>query len=294
LGQSFVPQKNEGKDGTFGDSWIKFCQLHEKIGHLRLSFATGIHELSDEISNVAKNTERSRKQLKEAGQKQLKVVQESETLLEKAKLKYEWTSEDWEKAILQLDQQDPSHALSHLSVSPGVTPADAASTKKGSSLQKSISLTLFRGSSSATASTKLAKTEEEARHKASEANEAYKLQLIRTNALRQQYFAQQLPQVIRYLKDTNSECDQKLKSFLIQYTQAFESALVSEATTVCPLDKAEHMGLTAVVQDIEPDRDFDEFMMNYFQSKGKQFSKDLIVYAPYSMVSYSDTVYHKC
>ncbi|KAJ3394893.1 hypothetical protein HDU84_005828 [Entophlyctis sp. JEL0112] len=101
LSQSILGGKaDDGKTGTYAEAWKHTLNLHENIGDIRLKFASSISAIADEVSTLHKNTERSRKQLKEAGYKHWKAVHESENCLEKSKKKYEGCSEDWEHALL--------------------------------------------------------------------------------------------------------------------------------------------------------------------------------------------------
>jgi len=102
-------EKIETKQGTYNESWNQFIELHEKIGNNRIKFAEAIGNVTDNLFTLLKNTERSRKQLKEAGLKHQKAVTDSETLLEKAKVKYETSSEAWEEAILEKEKHFVEH-----------------------------------------------------------------------------------------------------------------------------------------------------------------------------------------
>ncbi|KAJ3354006.1 hypothetical protein HDU83_006022 [Entophlyctis luteolus] len=101
LSQSILASKaDDGKTGTYAEAWKHTLNLHESIGDIRLKFANSISAVADDVSTLHKNTERSRKQLKEAGYKHWKAVHESENCLEKSKKKYEACSEDWEHTLL--------------------------------------------------------------------------------------------------------------------------------------------------------------------------------------------------
>eukprot|EP00833_Pecoramyces_ruminatium_P000757 jgi/Orpsp1_1/1174789/evm.model.c7180000051425.1 len=102
-------EKIDTKQGTYNESWNQFLELHEKIGNNRIKFAESIGTVTDNLFTLLKNTERSRKQLKEAGLKHQKAVTDSEALLEKAKIKYETSSEAWEEAILEKERHFVEH-----------------------------------------------------------------------------------------------------------------------------------------------------------------------------------------
>jgi hypothetical protein len=83
-----------GKQGKFAACWSKFMDIHNKSAQKTLSFSAALLEMSENITTLARNTERSRKQLKESANQSYRQVQEAEAALEKAKLKFEkYTSE---------------------------------------------------------------------------------------------------------------------------------------------------------------------------------------------------------
>ncbi|KAJ3194461.1 hypothetical protein HDU67_004745, partial [Dinochytrium kinnereticum] len=108
LSQSILNQKSDGKEGSFNESWRQFVKVHDQVGDIRVKFGESISEVAEELSTIFKNTERSRKQLKDAGYKHWKAVHDSEVALEKSKTKYETLSEDWEKAILYREMHVPN------------------------------------------------------------------------------------------------------------------------------------------------------------------------------------------
>ncbi|CAG8756298.1 15675_t:CDS:10, partial [Dentiscutata erythropus] len=85
---------------SYGENWLYMLKLHESIGENRVKFAAAIQEISEEITALYKETDKSRKNLKDSGQKHERTIQDAEQALEKAKNKYETHSEDWERSIL--------------------------------------------------------------------------------------------------------------------------------------------------------------------------------------------------
>ncbi|KAJ3115078.1 hypothetical protein HK100_001463, partial [Physocladia obscura] len=167
LSQSILASKSDdGKAGSYSEAWKHTLALHEQIGNIRLKFASNISAVADEISSLHKNTERSRKQLKEAGYKHWKSVHESENALEKAKKKYESSSEDWEHALLIRE-----------TVSEGMTTMMMPTTRQGG-IAKSIStMQIWKQATITKNPDKVQKQEEDARNRAAIANENYKQQL---------------------------------------------------------------------------------------------------------------------
>ncbi|CAG8785476.1 9236_t:CDS:2, partial [Acaulospora morrowiae] len=52
---------SDTKRGSYGDNWINMIKLHESIGENRVKFAAAIQEISEEVSVLHKEAEKSRK-----------------------------------------------------------------------------------------------------------------------------------------------------------------------------------------------------------------------------------------
>ncbi|ORX56094.1 RhoGAP-domain-containing protein [Piromyces finnis] len=268
-------EKIFNKQGSYNDSWNQFIELHEKIGNNRLKFAESIGTVTDNLFTLLKNTERSRKQLKEAGLKHQKAVIDSESLLEKAKIKYETCSEAWEEAILEKERQFVEH-YGNVSMSNQVNGYNTIRKKS-----------LF--SKNTVNPTKLQKNEDETRNKAAQANEAFKVQLISTNTIRREFFRNNLPRILKSLKEANDECDNTLQYNLGKYSLDYENALMSDATTISPLNEAQ--GLRKIIQKIDNAGDFIEYVRKPL-FKGTKFEKNDIPFSEYKMQPETYSIIH--
>lgn len=70
---------------------------HEVLGDNRLRFSSKLAEMSDELNNIAKEVEKSRKIQKDTGSRFERILQEQEALTEKAKLRYDTALEEVER-----------------------------------------------------------------------------------------------------------------------------------------------------------------------------------------------------
>ncbi|KAJ3147156.1 hypothetical protein HDU89_005753 [Geranomyces variabilis] len=233
--------KTEGKAGSFGWAWARFTAVHDQVGDIHTKYASTILEHAEELAALHKNTERSRKQLKDACHRHEKTVVDAESALEKAKSRYEATSTEWEKTIV------------------------SKSASAGGLAAKSLT---NRWKSQTPA--KLHKAEVDARTKAAQLNVAYKTQLQQTQAIRNEYTSQHLPRFIRLLKDTNDQCDEGLQIHLLDYARATEAAVLKEATTLSPLDAADAgaraEGLVGALEKIDNDRDFEAYAEEFIRT----------------------------
>ncbi|ORY36303.1 RhoGAP-domain-containing protein [Rhizoclosmatium globosum] len=277
LSQSILNSKNDdGKKGSYSDAWKHTLSLHDQVGENRIKFAQTIASVAEEVSTLHKNTERSRKQLKEAGYKHWKAVHESENALEKAKSKYESCSEDWERAILTREQVIEGGSTMMM--------PNSAPIRGASGLAKSLSsLHIWKQATTTTNPAKVQKQEDDARTRAAIANENYKQQLGTTNHLRSMYFQTHLPRFIRMLLETNEACDHGLQTQLIKHAKDLEDALMIEAATLSPIDRDKiDSGIVKTMEHINNIGDFEQYMMAYFQNT-KQLQKSDYQYSPYSM-----------
>ncbi|KAI9105303.1 Rho GTPase activation protein [Phlyctochytrium arcticum] len=279
LAQSGTGVKNEGKEGSFGNAWTQFVKIHEQVGETRLKFSEAVSDVSEQLAALHKNTERSRKQLKEAGHKHSRIVQEAEAALEKAKTRYESTSEDWERAILQKEQQIERDGFGKYigSAPSGLHRSMSTKNVSGKGLPNPMNRWKTQNP------VKLQKNEDDARTKAALANDNYKTQLQQTNTIRATYFQNHLPRFIRLLKETSDECDVGLQINLVKYAQDLEASLMKEATTLSPLEN-DRPGIVKIVENIDNEGDFEEYVQSYMQ-EAKDAEKGDHQYTPYSMSS---------
>ncbi|KAJ1559289.1 hypothetical protein HK405_011235 [Cladochytrium tenue] len=275
LTQGFLSQKLEGKSGTYGDSWRKFVSLHERVADVRRQYGASVGAVADELSALQRNTERSRKEFKDAGLRRWKAVHDSEAALDKAKTRYESCSEEWERALLNREQSQ-----SEVGSGSAGFPLVGGSARRQNAAGMGKGVNLFMHSSANPA--KLQKVEDDARARAASANEVYKQQLQTTNSLRSEYLQKQLPDYISSLKEINDVCDKSLQQHLIKYTRETEIALMQEATTLSPLEPSTPaIGLAACIESIDNYHDFAEFFKKSFQQN--QNPKIEYEYSPYAM-----------
>ncbi|KAI7828880.1 hypothetical protein BC939DRAFT_37191 [Gamsiella multidivaricata] len=251
------------KQGSYGDCWLHILEMHERLGNNRLEFSRDLQVISEELSAIYKETDRSRKQFKEAGAKQERVVQEHEQNLEKAKQKYDTFTEEWERAILQ-KAADPG------------TPKKTTMTK---------GMNIFRQPKSLG---QLHRQEEEAKVKATAAHEQYKLQLAKTNDTRQHYFAHALPSILKNLKDTIDESDLSLQYYLMRYGYMYEDYMMKDAIILNPINGSD-IGLRGRIELVNKDTDLQVFIQAY-SAKATPIDKSAAPYKEYQMSAQAQSI----
>ncbi|KAL1918738.1 uncharacterized protein VTP21DRAFT_2760 [Calcarisporiella thermophila] len=270
------------KRGTFSDSWMEIVKLHQKIAEQRIKFAQNILDVSEELNAILKETDRMRKQLKENGQRQERLMQESEQALEKARHKYETMSGDWERTILQRSNT-PINLVPQRMGSPAI--GSNAMLSGSPSTRRTLSKPINIFKQARQMSTKI---EEDARIRASLSNENYKAQLYQTNQARQEYFSVQLPRIVTSLLETVDECNLGMQYQLARYSFIYERALASEGKL---LDDDSGNGLRSLVESINHSMDLRECVRNTAAKHGKLTHVD-IPYAEYLMSQKALSIIH--
>ncbi|KAI8064705.1 Rho GTPase activation protein [Gongronella butleri] len=218
--------KSYPRSSTFGSAWVSFLKVHEMIGDQHQKFSTDIGEVADDLQLLLKDTEKARKQAKDAGGKQEKLLIDSEAALEKYKQKYDLLSEEWERAVLQ-KTNDPYHV-----------------PKKG----------LFKTNKS---QYQLNRHEEEAHNKATQADKQYRAQIQLVNQARHDYFSAHLPDLLQNLKTIGDECCVALQYQMARYAYIYERALVADGEV---LDNDTGVGLRSLAEKVDKDQDLMEFV----------------------------------
>jgi hypothetical protein len=98
---------------SFGSIWEGIRSSTGGIATDRLMVSKAYNDIHDELSTAHKNVERSKKQIKEAGLKHQKQLNDVENQVEKAKAKYEASASDLEKFRSQTPgfKQEEHHGL---------------------------------------------------------------------------------------------------------------------------------------------------------------------------------------
>ncbi|KAI7862863.1 Rho GTPase activation protein [Spinellus fusiger] len=240
--------KAHPRSGTFGDAWISILRVHETMGDQRVKFASEITHVADDLSLLAKETEKTRKHAKDVGQKYEKMLTDADGSLEKSKQRYEMHCEEWERAILQKNGE----------------PVNAP--KKG----------LFKSNKT---QAQLEKMEEETRTKATMADQLYRQQLQSANVTRQDYYQAHLPNTLTALKNVGEECCAALRYQLARYSYTFEQALTADGIA---LDNDEGLGLRSLTEKMDREADLNNYIKAY-SGRGSKVQKNEIPYKEYSM-----------
>ncbi|KAI8073315.1 Rho GTPase activation protein, partial [Gongronella butleri] len=278
--------KSHPRSGTYGDAWISMLKVHEKVAEQRIKFASNITEVADDLLLLHKDTERGRKQVKETGTRFEKLLGDADTNLEKMKQKYESQNEDWERTVMQKNN-DPLHVPKKGLFKNSKTPAQVRPTQEepqttGGWQEKEggreIDSFFFFFS--------LNRMEEEARYKVTVADKNYRQQLQTTNASRQEYYQIHLPKILTDLKAIDDECCVALRYQLARYSYIYEEALAADGIA---LDNDDGLGLRSLTEKIDKDADIALYINTYHGRTGNSGApkggKNDSPYKDYNMVA---------
>ncbi|GMK55519.1 hypothetical protein CspeluHIS016_0205750 [Cutaneotrichosporon spelunceum] len=251
--------KADCKAGSFVASYQAALRLQEQLAQNRLRFSQRLYEMSEEMFALGREGERQRKQHKDNGTRLQNILQDSETVMDKAKGRFDQTAEELERILVAKEGESFRDA--------GMRSANAASAAAGNGVSqssgkkgigKAMTKGLFKGKNPA----QMAKHEDDVRARMASTSEAFRKACLESQALRQEYFNHQLPRIVRALKDCADELDNGMQYHLTRYAYMYESTVVSEGTLLSPRDP-EDAGMKAIFDLIDNRSDFKAYMQNY-------------------------------
>ncbi|KIJ55136.1 hypothetical protein M422DRAFT_151215 [Sphaerobolus stellatus SS14] len=247
---SEVYSLNDGKAGTFVAAWQTSMRIHEVIAENRFRFAQRLLDISEELLNLCKHVEKSRKETKELATRYERTLTDSESALEKSKARHDAALEELERLLYQKEGESYKEAGFQTGRSPGGKRAIGKAMSKGG--------LLLKGKNPGN----LQRQEEEIRARVSTASTVMSRAIQETQAMRQEYFNLQLPRILRSLKEGADEIDNGLQYHLGRYAFLFESLLQTDGNTLLPPDR-DALGLRGAVEIIDNRQDFRVYMQNY-------------------------------
>ncbi|SAM83710.1 related to GTPase-activating protein beta-chimerin [Ustilago bromivora] len=258
---------SDAKAGTFVKSWHSMLKTHETIADNRLRFAGKLSEMSDELSNLAKEVDKSRKQAREIGMRLEKNLQDAETGVDKARARFDTAAEDLERLLLL--KSGESTKTGEIQSSGGGGGGGVGSGKR--TLGKAIGKSglLFKNKNPQ----QILKQEEEIRARTSSASDAFRREVLNTQGVRQEYFNLQLPRILRTLKENTDEIDNGTQYHLARYAFLYESTVLNDGMAISPVgsEVAASSGLKRAVETIDNRADFKQYMANYQVAHGRDY-----------------------
>ncbi|TKY88907.1 hypothetical protein EX895_002148 [Sporisorium graminicola] len=255
---------SDAKAGTFVKSWHSIVKTHETLSDNRLRFASKLSEMGDELSNLAKEVDKSRKQARETGLRLEKNLQDAEAGVEKARGRFDTAAEDLERLLLLKSGESAKSGEMQSGGGGGVS---SGKRTLGKAIGKSG--LLFKNKNPQ----QILKQEEEIRARTSSASDAFRREVLSTQGVRQEYFNLQLPRILRTLKENAEEIDNGTQYHLARYAFLFESTVLNDGMAISPVgpDVAPSSGLKGAVETIDNRADFKQYMSNYQVAHGRDY-----------------------
>lgn len=91
-------QRGDGRGGTFAKAYEEMMVIHERMADNGLQFAMSLHQMNDDLLELAAMAEKSRKGWKQNGLVAEQRVAELETAMRKSKAKYDSLAEEYDRA----------------------------------------------------------------------------------------------------------------------------------------------------------------------------------------------------
>ncbi|KAF9816017.1 hypothetical protein IEO21_04267 [Rhodonia placenta] len=245
---------SEGRAGSFVVAWQSTLKTHEQMAQHRTQFASRLIEMSEELSTLAKEVDRSRKQTKDLATRYEKALQESESATDKCKARCDATAEELERILLH-KEGEPYRDTPVQGRTPGGKRAIGKAVAKGGMLLKGRN------------PGNLQRQEEDVRARMSKESDAYRKALLETQTVRQEYFNFQYPRLLRALKECVDEIDLGMQYHLSRYAFLCEHVVLQEGTTLTPTEE-NAMGLRASLETIDNRSDFKTYMQHYAFAHG--------------------------
>ncbi|KAF4769049.1 hypothetical protein N7455_008423 [Penicillium solitum] len=239
---SDASQRSENRQGTYSSSYKDIHRIQERMVDHGLQFAVSLHQMSDDLHELAANIERGRKQWKQTGLAAEKRVVDAESLAEKAKAKYESLAEQYDR----------------------VRTGDKQGGKFG-----------LKGHKSA------AQHEEELLRKVQNADSDYGSKVQAAQAARQELVSTHRPQAVHNLQQLISECDSGLTLQQQKFATFNEKLLLGQGLCVNPLKTDASSGalgpksLAEVIRQVDNQRDLHEFILSHEGNPGAVASEQV-------------------
>jgi hypothetical protein len=212
-------EKEEVYEGAFTIGFRKILEYHDNLARNRLKFALDTNHIADELNNISKDKERTRKALKEQQIRDHKRLVDAEIGLEKSYNRYINTSDAWDQSVIlkhnggRLSPEGGGHStlLNHV-------PKQVATTFGLFNKPKSLD--------------QLIKQEEECKARAMISKDQYSIQLFHLNSVKKEYYQKLLPALIRDSLDNINQCDYWAQFYLSTYSHNYQTLLQQEVTLI--------------------------------------------------------------
>ncbi|GAB7353488.1 hypothetical protein MBLNU459_g3939t1 [Dothideomycetes sp. NU459] len=223
-------RRTDSRQGSYVRQLEEVMRLHERLADNGMQFALSLHQMHEDLNDLSTNMERGRKNWKHEGLNAEKRATDAESMMEKAKAKYDSLAEDYDRART----------------------GDAKGSRR-------IGL---KGPKSA------AQHEEDLLRKLQAADSDYQTKVQTAKAQREELIRTSRPQAVKALQELITECDAGLGLQLQKFATFNEKLLLGNGLAVSPLAPADgslsaHRSMRDIVLNIDNTRDFHTYISSH-------------------------------
>lgn len=92
-----LAKRPDNRQGSYAQNYDEILGIHDRMADNGVQFALFLHQMHEDLHDLAANIERGRKHWKQNGLSAEKRVQDSESFMERAKSKYDSLAEDYDR-----------------------------------------------------------------------------------------------------------------------------------------------------------------------------------------------------
>ncbi|RDW77407.1 hypothetical protein BP6252_05460 [Coleophoma cylindrospora] len=221
--------KPEHRNGSFLQSHEELNSIHERMADNGAQFAMSLHQMHEDLTDMAANIERGRKQWKANGLAAEQRVADAESALRKSKTKYDTLSDDYDRARTGDRQSGKIFGL--------------------------------KGPKSA------AQHEEDLLRKVQAADSDYASKVTNAQNQRAELLSKLRPEAVKALQDLIRECDSALTLQMQKFASFNEKLLLSNGLNISPMKGREQgsqrRSLGEVIYAIDNEGDLSNYITSF-------------------------------
>ncbi|KAL9122741.1 MAG: hypothetical protein Q9187_000702 [Circinaria calcarea] len=234
-------RRPDNRQGSYAQNYEDITRIHDRMADNGIQFALSLHQMHEDLHELAIEKERGRKHWKQTGLSAEKRVQDAELAMEKAKIKYDSLAEDYDRARTGDKQSGRVFGL--------------------------------KGPKSA------AQIEEDLHRKVQAADSDYSTKVQTAQGLRQELISTSRPQAVRALLELINECDSALTLQIQKFASFNEKLLLSNGLCVSPLKgqnnvpELHNRSLRDVIHQIDNERDLRNYVLSFASKVGHKHAE---------------------
>ncbi|KAK4155333.1 hypothetical protein C8A00DRAFT_31859 [Chaetomidium leptoderma] len=219
-------QRGEHRGGTFGRAYEEMMAVHERMADNGVQFAMSVHQMAEDLTELALVADKSRKGWKQSGLAAEQRVADLEAAMRKSKSKYDALAEEYDRART----------------------GDTTGRQGGKMFG-------FKGHKSG------AQHEEDLLRKVQAADQDYQGKVQVASTERSELETQTRPETVQALKDIVRECDSGLALQLQKFASYNEKLVLSNGLSISPLKHTtESRSLRESILAIDNDKDLNDYL----------------------------------